>query len=645
MKPSIVDVAKKAGLSVVTVSRVLNGATTEASATKPKRGGCMGYKGARKGRRTLTFRYKLQLSYMLLVMIPVLSALLIYGVLLYHQTKVYYRDLLVQLANRTTLIIDDFFVNHARSSFFYLADSRLQEIVTMKQLQGDRQYLDDFLYVQTALDQLVMLNGNISAIAVKAQNGRTYSSRVENELKPEIVQALARPELRSGQIIVSAPYESSPSGSKRERLVSILRNVSPLDSAGEVLSYVRTDIKFKAIENILGGLPDSNEELATLVLAGNKVIYHSHNRNQPLEEHEMSELVRAVTSLQADQASYRQFKMNGETYWFSAIRNRQTQWTIVHYFPAALIDRTFLTSTRNYIILSLLCLTSSFILALSFTRQFILPIHRLNAAMKRVDTGNLDRLPDNADRNDEIGRLIRSYNAMIDRLKESRNREIVSSQLQKKAELNMLQAQINPHFLYNTLNTIHAIAQLNNVPEITTMASSLSSMYRYNIKTGDIVTIASELEQIRHYVSIQQIRFPGKFRVNIEAEEAALSCRILKFLLQPIVENAFYHGLEPKGDQGTLTIAITVQGQLLMIRIVDDGVGMHREQLDRLQTLFDQETAAASPEGMPHFGLRNVCARIKYYYGDRYWLRMQSAPGEGTCVELAIPALKGEDGK
>ena len=135
---------------------------------------------------------------------------------------------------------------------------------------------------------------------------------------------------------------------------------------------------------------------------------------------------------------------------------------------------------------------------------------------------------------------------MINRIKQSREAEKISYSLQKKAELKMLQAQINPHFLYNTLNAIYAIAQIYRVPEISNMAKSLSELYRYNVKFGEVVEIRKELEQIKNYINIQQIRFPGKFNVTYQIDPDVLSQKMLKFLIQPIIENSFFHGLEPK---------------------------------------------------------------------------------------------------
>jgi two-component system sensor histidine kinase YesM len=229
---------------------------------------------------------------------------------------------------------------------------------------------------------------------------------------------------------------------------------------------------------------------------------------------------------------------------------------------------------------------------------------------------------------------------MTTRLRQSREREIVSSRLQKRAEIKMIQAQINPHFLYNTLNVIHSIAELNRFSDISLIAKSLSSMYRYNIKSKEDVTIQNELEQLENYINIQKIRFPGKFTVVYDIAEELHSLKILKFLLQPIVENSFYHGLEPRGGKGTVEISILKRGFVLYLRIKDNGVGISEEKVIELNQIFDTPFQENSMDPRMNFGLYSVHARIKNVYGDHYSIKVSSKLHVGTSIEMIIPVEK-----
>jgi two-component system sensor histidine kinase YesM len=588
-----------------------------------------------------SFQRKLLLSYVVILIVPVSSALLIYGVNLYNQTKDYYEQVLVQLNNRTNVIVNDFVSNIARVTFFYLTDTKLQEIVGKSYMQSGKEYVADFLYVQKAMDQFVLMNGNISGITLLAPNRRIYNSTAayEQDMMP-MIDELKQADRRKERIVVSAPYESRTWGNG-DKLVSILRYLSDLN-ANEKETYVKVDIKFRALENIFGGIEDANGELGTIVIADGKVIYHSRYPYGAPSDQDMRAIIdRFDKEVHSEKKTAQlNMKIDNESFLFSSVMNELTGWKIVQYIPTRVIDRTFLINTRNYILLSLVSLVAAFFLGFFLSKRFIKPINKLNRAIKLVDSENLDRVPLAEKRNDEIGWLIDNYNAMIKRLKESREMEIVSSQLQKRAELNMLQAQINPHFLYNTLNAIYSIAELQRSEEIAVMARSLSSMYRYNIKSGDEVTIQNELEQIKNYVTIQQIRFLGKFDVRYEVDEELYSYKILKFLLQPLVENSFYHGLEPKGGKGNLLLSIVRKWTVLHIRIEDDGVGLDEQKLAELNRMFETSGQALTADSKQHFALYNVYARIKHFYGNAYGMKITSRVNEGTCVEITIPAIK-----
>ncbi|MDF2660242.1 MAG: carotenoid epsilon cyclase [Paenibacillus sp.] len=601
-----------------------------------------------KQSKPISFQSKLLWSYILILTVPVLSALLLYGVNLYYQTRSNYENVLRQLNSRTNVILSDFVSTVSRNTFFYLTDTKLQAIMNKNESQTGKEYLDDYLYVQHAMDQFVLMNGNISAITLLAPNGMIYNST--NARVPDIGQVSALfgdRETVGGKILVSAPYKSS-TVKNEDQFVSALRTLTDLNADRKSNSFIKVDINFKSIINILGSASDRSSsrfyEPGTIVVAGDQVIYHSHEAGDNRDYRQMTGIA-ALLERDANSAgiSMKADLGRGEQrYMFSMVVNEQTNWKIIQYIPAQVIDRSFLVNTGNYMLLSLACLLAAFLLSVWMTKRFIRPINKLNRAIKLVDSDNWDLVTLETKRNDEIGRLIGSYKDMIARLKESREKELLSGQLQKRAELNMMQAQINPHFLYNTLNTIHSIAELQGSEEIAAVSRSLSSMYRYNIKAGDMVEIGQELEQIRNYITIQQIRFFGKFEVRYSISEELYPYKILKFLLQPLVENSFYHGLEPKGGRGLLMLSMELKGQFVEIRIEDDGVGMDNDKLEELNGMFAEPGAPQTDNPSPHLGLQNIHGRIKHYYGPEYWIRASQRPEGGTCIEMAIPAVKGD---
>lgn len=206
----------------------------------------------------------------------------------------------------------------------------------------------------------------------------------------------------------------------------------------------------------------------------------------------------------------------------------------------------------------------------------------------------------------------------------------------KQAELEYLRSQINPHFLYNTLEAIQGLAAERGVPEIGDAAGALGKLFRHNIQGSATVSLNKELEITQAYLTIQKLRFPDKLNLLFSIRENARAVPVMKLFLQPLVENAVYHGLEPKTGPGTLYIGARLADETLIVSVYDDGVGMPPEQLAALRQAL--EATALDHEKNAHIGLLNVQHRIRLRYGAPFGLSLQSTPGEGTKVTVTLPA-------
>lgn len=205
----------------------------------------------------------------------------------------------------------------------------------------------------------------------------------------------------------------------------------------------------------------------------------------------------------------------------------------------------------------------------------------------------------------------------------------------KQAELDFLRSQINPHFLYNALESINALAAERGVGEISDAVNALGKLFRYNVKGGAIVPQRQELETVKAYLTVQQLRFADRLNVICSARENALAVPVMKLLVQPLVENAVRHGIEPKAGAGTLYIGARIEGAALVVSVYDDGVGIPPAELARLQALLQNPPAGAQGD---HIGLLNVACRVRLRYGAGYGLRIESKPGDGTRQILTLPA-------
>ena len=256
----------------------------------------------------------------------------------------------------------------------------------------------------------------------------------------------------------------------------------------------------------------------------------------------------------------------------------------------------------------------------------------------------------NVTSSNEVGMIAKDINEMLDKV-ENMTRKIVETQAvlyeaelaRTQAELSALQNQINPHFLYNTLNCLSGIGLAHNVMEVADICSAMSRIFRYNIKGHDIVYIKDEINCIKDYLLIMDIRYQGKFKTVIDIEEDILNCTTMKMIFQPIVENAIYHGLERKNSLGHLWIKGCIKDQnYLQFEIKDDGVGIQENELKEVQqhiNMIHKEEENGANNVRKSMGMVNINKRIKYQFGHEYGLDIQSIEGQGTKVIVKIPIL------
>ncbi|NLG83212.1 MAG: sensor histidine kinase [Firmicutes bacterium] len=266
------------------------------------------------------------------------------------------------------------------------------------------------------------------------------------------------------------------------------------------------------------------------------------------------------------------------------------------------------------------------------------PIKKLEKMMKEAAAGDLEgNLP--VERNDEIGRLTMRFNWMLKRI-QTLIEDVYHSRLNElEAELKALQAQINPHFLFNTLNIINSLAIISGVDSISQVITDLRDFFRYTMITEQTtVTLGEEIEQVKRYMAIQRLRFGERIEFEIDVPTELWGQPIVKLILQPLVENACLHGLEPNsGHIWKITIKARSTEEFLLLEVADNGVGINRETLAEIQAVL--EGKIAPPER--YIGLRNVHERIRLRYGNAFGLRLESVEGQGTVVTLRLP-VKGK---
>ncbi|OCT10498.1 histidine kinase [Paenibacillus pectinilyticus] len=286
------------------------------------------------------------------------------------------------------------------------------------------------------------------------------------------------------------------------------------------------------------------------------------------------------------------------------------------------------------IVLFFILLISSFMSA-----RISQPIKRLKKSMEMVEKGHFDTYI-HVRGADEVEQLSRRFNLMVSRVRELMDQSLLEQEIKRKNELEVLQSQINPHFLYNTLNSVVRMVGNGKKDEVVTTITSLSKFFRISLSKGkNIITIGEEIEHIRNYLIIQKMRYKDKFEYEIQVADDVLSYKTLKLILQPFVENALYHGIEYMVDEGLIELSVTMDKGKILFQIRDNGVGMSEETL---KSILSGQVKSEKGSGV---GLRNVHERIQLYFGMDYGVHIDSELEEGTVVTITIPALLDEEGE
>ncbi|MNI12258.1 Sensor histidine kinase YpdA [compost metagenome] len=320
----------------------------------------------------------------------------------------------------------------------------------------------------------------------------------------------------------------------------------------------------------------------------------------------------------------------GDSYYFAMNKSPQ--------FSFTLISRVSLTDifhkSRQIFNISLysglvgIMLSGILIFLLSY--RLLRPLNELIPAMRSMREGNFDtRIQPRT--NDELGYIAESFNSMASNVNSLINEVYLRQLSEREAELKAIQAQLNPHFLYNTLNGLYWKLYLQNDLDTANLISSLSDMMKYSLERVDRrTTVQQELDQIRHYLELQSAFMEHDFKADIQAVEEVLACQVPRLLLQPLVENVFVHAFRDQRTLKKLDIRVYVSGVFLRIEVEDNGCGLNELQMAGI--------LSAEPKGdRENIGIRSVIRRIDLIYGQPFRLEIGSVVGEGTTVHLFLP--------
>lgn len=399
------------------------------------------------------------------------------------------------------------------------------------------------------------------------------------------------------------------------------------------------------LQNKRSELAVSERQNKTALIYNNEEIVHAN-----FEEKNYLELLNLVKKSNKDEY-YSKVTYKGKECFMAAVRIQpdysDDYYTIVSIESYTEIVKGVNKNSIRECLPFLICIGATFFLITIFSNYFSNQVNRFREQMHKAASGDFD-IAAKIGGKDEISMLYEDLNKMIQDIQklmanvveEKIQREKIYSR-QKEVEFKMLASQINPHFLYNTLETIRMKALVNKQKEIADLAKMLAKIMRRNIQVGDsLVTLESEVQLVEYYLKIQYYRFSDRIHSEIKVDENVdMNVMIMPLIIQPLVENAFVHGLESRESDGLLQILVSQEEGILYIRVKDNGCGISPEKLMKLEEYlndFDNLDKA-------HIGISNVNQRIKLQYGIKYGLDMKSIEGEGTVVTLTMPVVKEEN--
>jgi two-component system, sensor histidine kinase YesM len=456
-----------------------------------------------------------------------------------------------------------------------------------------------------------------------------FSRTTRDPLTDERWYSLAR-EAPSDVKLIARPIGRNIRSTRRygaDEVVSIVKAVTRAVD-GKVLGAILIDMRLSTIEDLF---PDSSLGKGGFLFiadSGGEMVYAPVNRvayRIPLDAF-------AGDSLSANMS------VADVNYQVLSQQSYYTGWRTLGVFSLAETLREVLMIRYWTYLIGGVTMILAIVAAFFFTSSIAKPVLDLRSLMKRVEHGDLSVRFSGAPR-DEIGDLGLGFNEMIGRIQSLIDQVYVEQRSKREAELRILQEQIKPHFLYNTLDTIQWMAQEHRVDDVVSMVGALTSLFRIGLNKGrELISLADELEHVESYLCIQKMRYEDKLDYSIACDPALRSRQVLRLMLQPLVENAIYHGIKERRGPGALAVEARVESGDLYLTVRDDGVGMNEIKLAQLNASLEE--GGASVGG---YGVHNVHERIRLTFGKPYGLSFKSVYGEGTVVTARHPILDSED--
>lgn len=494
--------------------------------------------------------------------------------------------------------------------------------------------------IQKQLRELYELNSNYVSNIYLIKNdlsiiGGSTPTRIFDEPLPDRLPLFDAAGKNRGTTIVSEPYKSKYSG----WTVTMVRylNGSPSPMA------IAVDLDLKAIEDTLFKINKQEHMNLALITATGKIIAGFSENIGPLDVQDHTFSVGETSGEQILDANGTSFQLHTREGLPVSILKQPTEkfnWFIISINDESRMAAALTRLETYYIGLLLAGLLLSLFISFFIAKYIRTPLYSLKTKMKRVEQGDLATTI-SIDRNDEFGDLSKAFDRMLKQIVELIRRSEYHNELERKLEIQVLQSQINPHFLYNTLGSISNVIRLGQIDKVDVVIGSLISILEYGISdASEKVSLRQELQNVSDYIEIQNIRYNRHFMLIEKIEEGLLDFPVFRMLLQPMVENSIFHGYNGGQIEGSITIQAYRDADFVMVEVIDHGEGIPAEHA---APILSSESSDLEVK-RKRIGLNNIHGRIRLHYGEEYGLHIISIPKIETCIRAIFPAslMKGD---
>ena len=539
-----------------------------------------------------------------------------------------YTHTIIQQMNQN---IDSYIDYMENIAYLISSNEDVQDYLFDEKIDNEGRYriLNQF---QTILDS----RSDIRNVGIISKNGRMLindgSKSVNQDLDLNTQEwyatALEKP---NGPILTSSHVQHIISG-ERPWVITLSRGIRDRSGSGEKEGVFFIDLNYSAISELCDQSTVGTKGYAFILDAKGNIDYH------PQQQQLYNELQTENISLIMDTDEDTVLTGTGnDGKLYSISRSEKTGWTVVDCTNVKELLSKSRQAQSVYVLTAIILVIVALLFSRFMARSITLPIQKLRDSMKKVQEGDFSVSDVVVDSKNEIGSLTKSFDVMTHRIHELMEQNVHEQEEKRKSELKALQSQINPHFLYNTLDSIIWMAEGKKNEEVVLMTASLARLLRQSISNEDeVVPIANEVEYARGYLTIQKMRYKDKLEFQIEVDSSILYIPLIKLVLQPIIENAIYHGLKYKESKGLLIVKGFMKDGNAVLQVIDDGVGMDEETLAHI---YDKHKVNYHSNGV---GVYNVQKRLKLYYGEDYGITYTSELGKGTTATITIPGRQEE---